>query len=58
MIEVVMPDTDLFVVQPSVLFDSFKRGMVMIGNLTHTENLNWKKGQKLVELKNCLQSDF
>ena len=47
MIEVVMPDTDLFVVQPSVLFDSFKRGMVMIGNLTHTENLNWKKRPKI-----------
>ena len=28
-----------------------KRGMVMMGNLTHSKNLKWKKGQKLVGIK-------
>ena len=28
-----------------------QRGMVMMGNLTHSKNLKWKKGQKLVGIK-------
>ena len=31
-----------------------ERGMVMMGNLTHSKNLKWKKKAKnWLELKNC-----
>ena len=29
----------------------YKRGMVMMGNLTHSKNLKWKKRPKLVGIK-------